>query len=224
MGPTLWTSDSRIFQGGHESHLDMLHNSPNAVGIAWESGNAYWVYDGYHTSLTRYDFRNDHGLGGTDHRDGIITRYVEGLVSYVPDVVSHVVYDPARRLVYAADTGNNRIVALDPASGRNLGPTSPNYDGCTQTAVGDADLWTLVDGECFGMVAPSGMEMRDGMLFVSDYATSRILAFTLDGELVDYLDTGFPAGTLMGMAFHPTDGSLYLVDALRYRVVRIAPR
>ena len=24
------------------SHLDMLHNSPNAVGIAWDHGNAFW--------------------------------------------------------------------------------------------------------------------------------------------------------------------------------------
>ena len=48
--------------------------------------------------------------------------------------------------------------------------------------------------------------------------------FTLDGSMVDYLDTGFPAGTLMGMAFDPFDGSLYVVDTLTDRVLRIAPR
>jgi glucose/arabinose dehydrogenase/DNA-binding beta-propeller fold protein YncE len=224
MGPTLWTNDSAIFDGGHASHYDMLHNSPNSTGIAWESGQAYWVNDGYHGSLTRYDFVMDHGLGGSDHSDGIITRYAEGEISYVPDVVSHVVYDPAADLVYAVDTGNSRIAVLDPATGTNGGSTTPNYDGCVQTKVNGADVWTLVDGAPIGMTSPSGMEMWDGMLFVSDYLSSTIYAFTLDGGLVDYLETGFPAGTLMGMAFDPRNGDLYVVDVLTDRVLRIRPR
>src|SRR5690606_13392082 len=69
MGPTLWTSDMEIFDGGHGGHMDMLHNSPNAVGIAWERDNVYWVVDGYHNALTRYDFAQDHGPGGSDHTD-----------------------------------------------------------------------------------------------------------------------------------------------------------
>ncbi len=28
------------------SHLDMLHESPMCMGIAWEQNNAYWVFDG----------------------------------------------------------------------------------------------------------------------------------------------------------------------------------
>jgi hypothetical protein len=28
------------------SHLDMLHESPIGMGIAWEQRNAYWVFDG----------------------------------------------------------------------------------------------------------------------------------------------------------------------------------
>ena len=145
-------------------------------------------------------------------------------MGYVPGVVSHVVYDPARHLVYAADTGNDRIAVLDPATGTDVGATTPNYDGCVQTKMDGATTWTLVDGASYGLVAPSGMETKDDMLFVSDNATSMIYAFSMDGSLVDYLDTGFPSGTLMGMAFDPTDGSLYVVDALTNRVIRIAAR
>ena len=59
MGPTLWTNDGSIYNGGHATHYDMLHDSPNGAGIAWESGTAYWIFDGWHQSLTRYNFRND---------------------------------------------------------------------------------------------------------------------------------------------------------------------
>ncbi len=224
MGPTLWTSDSNEFEGGHASHYDMLHNSPNGVGIAWETGNAYWIYDGYHLSLTRYDFAADHGPGGSDHTDGVIRRYVEGEVGYAPEISSNVQFDPASGLVYAADTANARIVVLDPRTGSDGGAISPNYDGCSQRAVVGASLTTFIDGATYGLVAPSGLELWDNLMFVSDNATSRIFAFNMAGELVDYLDTGFPPGTLMGMSFDPRDGSLCVVDVPQMRVLRLRPR
>ena len=199
----------------------MLHHSPNAVGIAWEAGTAYWVTDGWHSSLTRHDFADDHGPGGACHGDGIVTRYADGEFS---DVVSHVVHDPATGLVYYADTGRNRIAVLDPSTGVNTGPVGPDYDGATQTAVSGSTVWTVVNGDDVGMVAPAGLELSDCRLFVTDHATSTIFAFTLNGQLLDWLDTGLPAGSLMGMAFDPDDGSLFVVDALGSRVLRIAPR
>ena len=48
MGPTLWPADASLVDGGHDSHLDMLHDSPSGAGIAWDTGNAFWVYDGWH--------------------------------------------------------------------------------------------------------------------------------------------------------------------------------
>ncbi|MDE0575281.1 MAG: hypothetical protein OSB32_06860, partial [Candidatus Poseidoniales archaeon] len=53
MGPAMWPSSLSHFavenqnngNGRLGSHLDMLHESPNGMGIAHDSGNAYWYND-----------------------------------------------------------------------------------------------------------------------------------------------------------------------------------
>ncbi len=222
MGPTLWTSDLEIFDAGDEGHLDMLHNSPNGMGIAWEGGNAYWVFDGYHEAIVRYDFHDDHGPAGTDHTDGEIARYVEGEVAYVEGVPSHLAFDPASRLLYIADTGNARIAVLDTTTGTEGSNVSPNYDGADQYRVNGATIETLIDADD-GLERPSGLLLRDGLLFVTDNATSRVWAFSLEGEAIDWLDTGLPAGSLMGIEFDG-NGRMYLADGPGDRIVRIAPK
>jgi hypothetical protein len=222
MGPTLWGTDVNEFEGGHASHYDMLHNSPNGMGIAWQSGNIYWIFDGWHSAITVYDFQSDHGAAGADHSDGIVTRYVEGSVLWVENVPSHMEFDEATRTqLYIADTGNNRIAVLDTNTGAMGGNTFPNYDGSLQRRLDGAVITTLVDGGTLGMVAPSGLAVFDGHIYVSDNATSTIYAFTMEGEVVDWLVTGMPAGSLMGLEFDP-EGRLYVADGLSNRVLRIA--
>ncbi len=68
---------------------------------------------------------------------------------------------------------------------------------------------------------PSGLELFEGLVYVSDPASGRISAFTPEGELVNWLDTGL-FNALSGMAFGP-DGKLYLVDMTGDRVLRIDP-
>jgi hypothetical protein len=214
MGPTLWTSDLLVFNGGHASHVDMLHNSPLSSGIAWESGNSYWVFDGAHGSLTQYRFNSDHGVGGTDHSDGQIYRYVDGELGYEPSIPSHVVWDPSAAKVYAADTANGRIVRMDPGPASMGGVLGPNYDGCEMNYMVGAELVTLVDGAALEPILskPSGLELVDGILFVTDPIEARVYGFDLDGNLLDWLDTGLPPGSLLGMAFDE-EGSMYIVDA-----------
>jgi hypothetical protein len=219
MGPTLWLSNLPGFDAGEASHLDMLHNSPDGMGIAWEKDYVYWVFDGWHSSITRYDFVHDHGPGGTDHSDGIISRYVEGQVQQAPSVPSHMEIDGTA--LYIADTGNARIAVLDTVSGTPGGNVGPNYDNCVMFAMDGATLTTLVDGGTMGMTKPSGLAVHDGLVFVTDNAASTVYAFTKGGAVVDWLDTGWPAGSLMGMAFDGA-GSLYLVDAVGDRVVRVS--
>jgi DNA-binding beta-propeller fold protein YncE len=177
MGPTLFTSERGDFNAGQGGHLDMLHNSPNGMGIAWEAGNTYWVFDGYHGSLTRYNFVDDHGLGGTDHEDGTVYRYVEGEVKRVPQVSSHLAYHAQSKRLFVADTGNQRIAVLDTATGKPSSTISPNYDGTIQKKVSGATLETLVDGAVAGLQKPSGLEVSGDLIFVTDNATSKILAF-----------------------------------------------
>lgn len=223
MGPTLWTTDLRSYDAGHAGHLDMLHNSPSAAGIAWDRDNAYWVFDGMHQSLTRYDFREDHGPGGAPHEDGIVARFVEGEVGYVPGVVSHLQVDHDAKLLYVADSGNGRIAVLDTRSGSRGQAVGPNFDGTNQFRMNDADLTTFaVDVD--GLEMPAGLALHAGHVWVTDNQTSRVLAFDMQGALVDWLDLSdeVPAGGLMGMAFD-ADGQLYVCDAAADRILRITP-
>jgi hypothetical protein len=244
MGPSLWSSDRDIFGTSNPdaveyltnlydwytdlgSHLDMLHESPLCMGIAHDRDNVYWVFDGYNESIYRYDFQEDHGVGWDDHDDGIMARYAEGEVGYTPDVPSHLILDQASRLLYIADTANNRIAILDTESGSqgsNLYAMEPDT---THYKMDDAELWTFIDGEDFGLQAPSGIDLVDNVLFVTDNTTSEIVAFDITAEddedlEIDRLDTELEAGSLMGI-FAASIDDLWLVDAVADRVYRIQP-
>src|SRR5947199_7075163 len=107
MGPTLWSSDLDIFAElnphGLGSHLDMLHNSPNCMGIAWQESNIYWAFSGKDNAIFKYDFKTDDGIGNDDHSDGESYRYVKGQVRRVAGVPSHLVYRKEDRMLYIAD-------------------------------------------------------------------------------------------------------------------------
>jgi sugar lactone lactonase YvrE len=222
MGATLWTSDLSTFDAGHGGHYDMLHNSPNASGIAWEEGNAYWVFDGYHSSITRYDFNEHHGAGGSDHTDGIVRRYVEGEVGFEEGVVSHLAYHHESEMLYIADTANGRIAVLDTTTGEVGGRITPNYDGSDQKHVNGAETSTLIGSES-GLQKPAGLELHDGLLFVGDNATSTIYAFDLDGEMVDSLDLSseIAMGGMQGLTLD-AEGRIYVTDGAEDRVVRLS--
>ncbi len=227
MGPTLWKADISEFEGGHATHYDMLHNSPNGMGIAWQRDSTYWVFDGFHSSITMYDFQADHAAAGSDHSDGIVTRYAEDGVAWVENVPSHMQFDPpGSDSLYIADTGNSRIAVLDTASGTQGAATLPNYDGSVQTKMDGAVITTLIDGAQLDppMMTPSGLAIAEGHIFVSDNATSTIYAFTMAGELVDWLVVDIlPAGSLAGMTVDAT-GQLYVADAIGNTVHRISAK
>ncbi len=230
MGPTLWDDNLDVFDGGHGGHLDMLHNSPNGMGIAWEEDNTFWVFDGYHDSLTRYFFNSDHGYGGADHSDGEIERHVEGEMRWREDIPSHMEYDHSEDWLYVVDTGNNRIAIHDARSGAEAGTIGPNYDGISRmVAYEGGDCWTHIDGESVsGMGRPSGLVLWDedddgapDLLFTNDNRTGIIFAFDMEGQLVDSLETGLEDGALMGMDID-RHGNLWLVNALDNEVLRIS--
>jgi sugar lactone lactonase YvrE len=233
MGPTLWPGDRAAFDAGHQSHLDMLHNSPNGVGIAWApdaaSPHVFWVFDGYHSALTRYDFRQPHEPGGTDHTDGAIWRYVEGQVKRYAGVPSHLSVDAASGMLFVCDTGNHRIAVLDTKTGSPAGPM-PNgqqYDGLggDQQIVAAASLTTLVDTSIYGGFFPSGIVVTADHVFVSDMGSGTVYAYTRDGKIADWLPlfaTQDDAnGSLAGLEMD-AEGRLYVVDAKNERILRLA--
>lgn len=236
MGPTLW-DDSARFHGGHAGHLDMLHNSPLGGGIAWEADAAYWIFDGYHASITRYDFAADHGYGGSDHTDGVVSRYVEGEVDRDPGTPSHLAYDADTTLLYVADTRNGRVAVLDTATGTRGGPIVPNYDGSDQHHMDGAELWSLVEGEAVDvapdaggapsieaspLTRPSGLELANGLLWVTDTRTSRVLAYDRDGVLLDWVQLDRPPGSLGGVTLD-ADGRVLVVDREADELLRLVP-
>jgi hypothetical protein len=225
MGPTLWPSDSSEYDGGHGSHLDMLHNSPLSSGVAWDEGNAYWIFDGYHGAIAHYDFKEDHGQGGADHRDGIVHRYANEQLKVVNEIVAHIAFDKENQLLYIADTGNNRVAVLETDTGEMGSSITPNYDGSTQKMIDDAVLTTLIDGDDVGMTQPAGLELVDGVLYVGDSGTSTIHAFTTDGESIDSLNLSeiIPAGAMMGMTIDD-QGRIYVTNSEDDELIRIAPK
>lgn len=221
-GPVLWSSDPEIFgqpQEGAQNgkHLDMLHQTPFCMGIAHERDNVYWAFNGDAGALDRYDFNEPHEIGGSDHADGELLRYADGRLSRVPEVPSHMAYDAANDRLYVADTGNARIVRLDPSVG-TIGSEIPPYEGMQLSAyMNGAVLEELVTT---GLTAPSGLTLVGDELVVTDNATSVISVFDLEGRLLRSYDTGLPTGTLGGIAVDAA-GVTYVSDLLTGDVHRL---
>ena len=215
-GPVLWSSDPSIFgvkpkPGQNGTHLDMLHESPFCMGVAYERDNAYWVFNGKIGALDRYDFHTPHAIGGEDHSDGELHRYVEGQLTRVPEVPSHLALDRNRGQLYVADTAGGRILRLAIDSG---------VPGADVLALDPIPVHRRIDGASLeqvvapgSVVAPSGIALTADRVIVTDNATSRIWWFELDGSPLGSLDTGLPVGSLSGIAVGP-DGKLYLSDLL----------
>lgn len=228
-GITLWPSDLGTFgkyKAGPEgnSHLDMLHDSLLARGIAWEKNNIYWVFGSMFGDITRYDFATDHGRGFTDHSDGSQWHYAAGKVKGQDGSPSHLAYDLADGALYIADTGNHRIAKLDTKSGTASPTRHTRTKDRTETKIDavmmDAKLTDVVaaGGD---LKAPAGLELHADTLYVSDNQTGIIYAFSKTGQKLGSFDTGLGAGTVMGLAVGPGP-ALYFVAAKSDAIYMIA--
>lgn len=222
-GPALWSSDLSVFAAqnpnGLGSHLDMLHNTPLCVGMVHETANRYWTVGGFHKSIDLYDFELDDGIGNDDHFDGKTWRYAEGEMGYKEGVGHHMALDSESGYLYVSDPANGRIARLDTSSGTE-GQLRPSFETPVQMMDG-AVLEDFIRDPSL-MNTPSGLELHNGTLFVSEHDTGYLLAFDLEGNLLNYLETGLPAGALGGISLGP-DGKLYLVDTVGNQVLRVDP-
>jgi hypothetical protein len=232
MGPALWPSSLSHFAREHQSdgllgsHTDMLHESPNGMGIAHDSGNAYWYFDGYYGNLVYYDFQQDHDTGEDDHSDGIVRRHTDISLSRYAGVPGHMIMDQSNGILYIADTGNNRVLWVN-TDDTSVSTSSMMNHGSRLEPLQE---YSAVTGREFGVLStglsrPSGIALDGDRLFVSANGNNSIWAFDLatngkSASLNTIVQT--QALSIMGLEIGP-NGALYYVDGSLDRVVRLDP-
>lgn len=215
-GPSLWSSDTTVYarpSGGNGSHLDMLHESPECQGIAHETGNVYWVFDGYSNDIVRYDFVEDHGPGNDFHGDAIIHRYADEEVVKDPQnkVVSHIVLDKQTDWLYVVDNGNQRVFRIDINTG-TLGGTPAFVGGEPVAEYRYITGYTQEDVVTTGLLSPSGIDIVEDKMIVTDYETSDIIIYdisSIPATELGRINTG--ATGIMGVKIGP-EGRIWYVD------------
>ena len=232
MGPALWSSDTSIFARLHQnnwipgqllgSHIDMLHQSPYGMGIAHDSANVYWYFDGHNGNICRYDFATPHGVGEDDHSDGRIYRYTDVTVTRTPNIPSHMIMDKSNRWLYFIDGGTNKVMRLKTNSG-TLGATIP----VPNTAGEPLGAYKAITGAVkedvitSGVTKPCGIDYKDGRLVVSDNATGDIHVYnvtSMPATLVGTIPTG--AAGVMGVKID-NDNRIWFVNKTTNKVIRI---
>ncbi|REJ84294.1 MAG: T9SS C-terminal target domain-containing protein [Bacteroidetes bacterium] len=222
-GPALWSSDPLIYaqpSGGNGSHLDMLHESPYSMGICHEVDNVFWLYDGNSGDVVRYDFKEDHGPGNSDHSDAIIRRY-SGM-NLDPDptyhVPSHLVLQKETGMLYIVDTGNDRVIKMDINTGSFAATLTP-YETVAEYSRYTNFTWSVFASS--GLVTPSGVDVIGNRVIVSDYATGDIIIYdnsSSPGVELGRIVTGTPG--IMGVKIGP-DGKIWYVNASTNQVMRL---
>ena len=234
MGPTLWPSSLSHYAVENQnngngllgSHIDMNHESPDGMGIAHDSGNAYWYFDGYYGELVYYDFQVDHDTGQDDHSDGIVHRYSDIKLTRDGGIPGHMILDKDSGILYIADTGANRVLWVNTddtsVSTQNIMNDPSRLEPLAQYTRKTGMEWGILDT---GLSAPSGIALDGDTLFVSENGNGRITAYDLaengkSGVEIDTIQTA--AYFIMGLEIGP-DGHLYYVDNGKDQVVRIDP-
>ncbi|MFK7988786.1 MAG: hypothetical protein AB8I08_22390 [Sandaracinaceae bacterium] len=229
MGPSLWTAEPSIYNGvngteswSNGSHLDMVHATQYCMGIAWEQGNAYWVFNGEFGILDRYDFAAPHFQGHSYHDDAIVTRYeLADTLTRAVDVPSNMMMSGTD--LYIADSGGGRVVRFDTAAPTTVFGTFLTHESLTGEVREGGVLVPVASREVLAaewgaVVEPSGLAFLDEYLVVGNHGSGHITLFGMDGTVVRTIDTGLGAG-LAGLTV--ADGTIFFTHMGTRRVYRV---
>jgi sugar lactone lactonase YvrE len=128
-------------------------------------------------------------------------------------------YDERRKQLYVSDSGHGRVVALDTSSGFVDGDVVAYEVMPTHVRMSGA----VVRDVTSGLDVPSGLALDEGVLFVVEHETSRILALEPNGNVLRELDTGLAPSSLGGIGIGPDDKA-YITDLESGTVYRIEPQ
>ncbi|MCB9065860.1 MAG: T9SS type A sorting domain-containing protein [Chitinophagales bacterium] len=231
MGPALWSTDTSIFARLEQSnwdpstllgsHLDMLHQSPFAMGIAHDNANAYWVFDGYNGNICKYDFKAPHIVGGDDHADGEIYRYTDVTVKRKSGVPSHMALDKQNNWLYIVDGGNNRIIRMKTNDATDAGPlTVPSTAGeplAKYRNMTGATVEVLVSS---GLTSPCGIDYKDNRIVVTDNATGEIIIYDVSNAPATEVGRIQSDAGIMGVRID-WDNGIWFVNRNKRQLVKI---
>lgn len=227
MGPALWTSDTSIFARENQdvsgsllgSHIDMLHQSPYGMGVAYDNANVYWYFDGHNGNICKYDFAAPHIVGGDDHSDGKVYRYTDVTVTRKPNVPSHMALDKQNNWLYIVDGGANRVIRMKTNSGNVGSDLTPYAEPLAEfKEVTGATTEVMVSS---GLSSPCGIDYRNGRIIVSDFATGNIHVYdvsTTPATLVGTILTGGPG--VMGVKI-TNENKIWYVNSTTKKLYRI---
>jgi hypothetical protein len=220
-GPALWSGELNIY--GHPTYgsfLDMMHQSPMSMGIASDTGNVFWVFDGYHECIARYDFGLPHAPGEYNSYDGKIWNYPDAAVKKYKDLPSHMVVDRATGWLYVVSAADKRIYRLNTRAGypvKDLDPHGEKLAAYKEMAGAEWQIFLeLATGE------PCGIELVGDRLFIGDYATGDIIAYDKNTRKeLARVHTGSAGVT--GIKVNSL-GNLWFVNSLTNQLLRIDPK
>ena len=226
-GPTLWSSDADVYaqpSGGNGSHIDMLHESPNCQGIAWEKDNVFWLFDGYNNDIVRYDFVNDHNPGNSDHSDAIVHRFSDvQVLKDAAGTVSHMEFDESRTWLYVVDNGHQKVFRMNIETGvfsAQLPAYGPHETMAEYLKVTGYSWENVVTT---GLQDPAGIAIQGNRMVISDHQSSDLIFYDITSAPATELhriSTG--AQGIMGITIGP-DGKIYYVENTGNKVVRLDP-
>ncbi len=231
MGPALWSTDTSIFARLEQSnwdpstllgsHLDMLHQSPFAMGIAHDNANAYWVFDGYSGNICKYDFKAPHIVGGDDHADGEIYRYSDVSVKRKDGVPSHMALDKQNNWLYIVDGGNNRIIRMKTTTGNDVGALSPD-PGATEPLAKYRNMTgaTVEELVTSGLTSPCGIDYKDNRIVVTDNATGEIIIYDVSSTPATEVGRIQSDAGIMGVRID-WDNGIWFVNRNKRQLVKI---